>query len=149
MQDIAQIDNNLFLGSLFATGPATLENYGITYVFHFGFEIPKPSLDSNYFRTSCKNEYFDLDDTPQSTEEMLKISNYVVGKIDELINNGEKVLVCCVAGKSRSASMITLYLHHKYPHASYEDIINYIKNRRNISINSGFESAIRNKINKK
>jgi len=36
----------------------------------------------------------------------------------------ETILVCCVAGKSRSASMITLYLHHTYPELSYDEIIN-------------------------
>jgi protein-tyrosine phosphatase len=80
---------------------------------------------------------------------MLKISDYVSNKIDELINT-ETILVCCVAGKSRSASMIALYLHHKYPELSYEEIINNrIKKFRSISINQTFSEAIRNKIQQK
>ncbi len=147
MQNIAKIDNNLFLGSLFSTTIETLKENKITYIFHFGFQIAKPNLNDSYFLENCKHEYFNLEDTPESTEQMLKISDYIVKKIDELINKGETVLVCCVAGKSRSASIVTLYLHYKYPNASYEDIIDFILKRRDISINKGFSVAIKQKIN--
>lgn len=146
MQHIAKIESNLFLGSLFSITPETLQEYNITYIFHFGFEIPKPILDSDYFCKSCKHEYFDLEDNSQSVNEMLKISDYVTKKIGELINT-ETILVCCVAGKSRSASMIALYLHHKYPELSYEEIINDRINKfRSISINQTFTEAIIKKI---
>jgi protein tyrosine/serine phosphatase len=149
MQHIAKIENNLFLGSLFSITPETLQQHNITYIFHFGFEIPKPILDNDYFCKSCKHEYFDLEDNSQSVNEMLKISDYVVKKICELINT-ETILVCCVAGKSRSASMIALYLHHKYPELSYEEIINDRINKfRCISINQTFTEAIMQKINNK
>ena len=149
MQHIAKIENHLFLGSLFSITPETLQENNITYIFHFGFEIPKPILENEYFCKSCKHEYFDLEDNSYSVEEMLKISDYVSNKIDELINT-ETILVCCVAGKSRSASMIALYLHHKYPELSYEEIINNrIKKFRSISINQTFSEAIRNKIQQK
>ncbi len=80
---------------------------------------------------------------------MLEISDYVVKKIDKLINiENETILVCCVAGKSRSASMIALYLHYKYSELSYEEIINNkIEKFRHISINRGFSEALRRKIN--
>jgi protein tyrosine/serine phosphatase len=147
MQHIAKIENNLFLGSLFSITPETLQEYNITYIFHFGFEIPKPILDNDYFCKSCKHEYFDLEDNSQSVKEMLNISDYVTTKIYELINT-ETILVCCVAGKSRSASMIALYLHHKYPELSYEEIINDRINKiRSISINKTFTEAIIQKIN--
>ena len=149
MQHIAKIENNLFLGSLFSITPETLQEHNITYIFHFGFEIPKPILDTEYFCKSCKHEYFDLEDNSQSFSEMLKISDYVIQKICELINT-ETILVCCVAGKSRSASMIALYLHHKYPELSYEEIINDRINKfRCIDINQTFTEAIIIKINNK
>lgn len=148
MQHIAKIENNLFLGSLFSITPETLEEYNITYIFHFGFEIPKPILDNDYFCKSCKHEYFALEDNYQSVDEMIKISDYVIQKICELINT-ETILVCCVAGKSRSASMIALYLHHKYPELSYEEIINdRIKKFRTIDINQTFSEAIIRKFSK-
>lgn len=147
MQHIAQIEHNLFLGSLFSITPETLQKNNITYIFHFGFEIPKPILDHDYFCKSCKHEYFDLEDNSQSVKEMLKISDYVIKKINELINT-ETILVCCVAGKSRSASMIALYLHDKYHNLSYEEIINDRINKfRSISINQTFCEAIIKKMN--
>jgi protein tyrosine/serine phosphatase len=149
MQNIAKIEKNLFLGSLFSIAPETLQENNITYIFHFGFEIPKHILDNDYFCKSCKHEYFDLEDDSQSVNKMLKISDYVINKIHELINT-ETILVCCVAGKSRSASMIALYLHHKYPELSYEEIINDRINKfRSISINQTFTEAIIKKINNK
>ena len=73
----------------------------------------------------------------------------MIKKIYELINT-ETILVCCVAGKSRSASMIALYLHDKYPELSYEEIINDRINKfRSISINQTFSEAIIQKINNK
>lgn len=146
MQHIAKIENNLFLGSLFSITPEILQQHKITYIFHFGFDIPKPILDNDYFRNSCKHEYFDLEDNVESVAQMLQISEYVIAKICKLIHS-ETILVCCVAGKSRSASMIALYLHHTYPELSYEEIIDERINKfRNISINQGFSEAIIQKI---
>jgi hypothetical protein len=149
MEHIAQIDKNLFLGSLFSVNPEILQHYNITHIFHFGFEIPKPILDSNYLQNYCKEEYFNLEDTSESVEKMLQMSFEVNPKIDKLINANKNVLVCCVAGKSRSASIVTLYLHHKYPTLSYEELMDFINKKRSISLNPGFGNAIKNKINNK
>lgn len=154
MQHIAQIEPHLFLGSSFSLNPEILQQHKITYIFHFGFEIAEPILATPYFRTQqVKHEYFDLEDNSQSVNKMLSISDYVVKRIHEILQsntattNNENVCGCCVAGKSRSASMIALYLHYKYPHLSYDEIINNrIKKYRSIAINMSFADAIRNKI---
>jgi protein-tyrosine phosphatase len=138
MNHISKIENNLFLGSSFSVHPEIVKKLNITYIFHLGFEI-------NINDYNCKHEYFDLGDNLQSVDKMLKISDYIVKKIEMLINT-ETILVCCVAGKSRSASMIALYLHYKYPKLSYEEIIEQIKKVRDISINKAFSNAIKNKI---
>lgn len=149
MQHIAKIEENLFLGSLFSAAPSSVEGNQITHIFHLGFEIPTPNLSTPYFKEHCQHEYFSLEDDPENTNRMITISEYIVPKIDELIKKGERVLVCCVAGKSRSASMIMLYLHHKYPNATYEELLQYVMSKREISINESFTNAIRNKINNK
>ena len=153
---IAKIDNNLFLGSFVSVNSEILQELNITYIFHLGFEISDQILNHEYFKKYCKHEYFDINDDSISVNKMLKISNYIVSKIDELLNienilddtkNIENVLVCCPTGKSRSASMIALYLHYKYPKLSYEEIINNkINNVQSISINKTFAEAIRIKI---
>jgi len=143
---IAKIENNLFLGSCYSVNPETLQKHNITYIFHCGFQISSSVLNDEYFLNSCKHEYFDFEDNSQSVHKMLEFGDYIVDKIDKLIDT-ETILVCCVAGKSRSASMIALYLHHKYPELSYEEIINdRIKKVRSISINQTFADAIREKI---
>lgn len=136
------------MGSSHSVTPETLEEHNITYIFHLGFAISQETLDSEYFRNSCKHEYFSLEDNSQSVDEMLKIGEYIVEKIHTLMKtNVENVLVCCLMGRSRSASMIALYLHSKYPELSYEEIINKrIKKFRSISINQTFSDAIRRKI---
>jgi hypothetical protein len=145
---IAQIENNLFLGSCYSVDIETLKKFNITYIFHCGFPISSSLLNDDYFLNICKHEYFEFEDNSQSVHKMLEFGDYIIDKIDKLIDT-ETILVCCVAGKSRSASMIALYLHHKYPELSYEDIINYrIKKVRSISINQTFADAIRIKINR-
>lgn len=147
-QHIAKIEDNLFLGSLFSITPETLQEHRITYIFHFGFDIPRPILDNTYFRKSCKYEGFALEDNTESVNEMLQLSEYVVKRIRDLIET-ETILVCCVAGKSRSASMIALYLHHRYPELSYDEIINdRILPFRSVSILPAFSEAIRQKMNR-
>ena len=138
MNHIAEIETNLFLGSSFSVHPEIVKQLNITYIFHLGFEI-------NINGYTCKHEYFDLEDNLQSVDKMLKISDYITKKIKTLIDT-ETILVCCVAGKSRSASMIALYLHYKYPHLSYEEIIGQINKFRSISINKAFSNAIKTKI---
>ncbi len=138
--NIAKIEDKLFLGSMFSISNDNIQKYGINFIFHIGFEIPK-GIDT------CQHEYFELEDRGSETSKMLEISDYIVKKINTLISSSYTVLVCCVAGRSRSASMIALYLHSKYPNLSYEEIINKkIKPFRSISINKNFEDAIRSKI---
>jgi hypothetical protein len=136
---IGKINDNLFLGSSFSTNHLTLKEFGITYIFNLGFTITNTC--------GCKNEYFDLDDNSQSVQKMMSIGEYISKKIDKLIQT-EKILICCVAGKSRSASMVALYLHHKYPKLTYEEIIKEIKKVRSISINQTFADAIKYKIDR-
>ena len=121
------------------------------------------------------HEYIDLEDQPFAAEDMLRIGEKNCTdhrdvksfeerkrftKLMQQSGKGNKVLVCCMAGKSRSASMIVLYLktshftfyhifNKKYPQMSYDDILTYINSVRPIGINHGFADALRNVVQKK
>ena len=148
MEHLQKIEDNLYLGSMAATQPEILKKYGITYVIHIGFELNFINENEDTSLNNIKEEYIELEDNAQSVDNMMNVSEYVVRKIKELIKT-ETILVCCVAGRSRSASMITLYLHDKYPDLTYEEIIGKIKKVRSISINKTFEDAIRSRFLRK
>jgi hypothetical protein len=126
VQSIAKIEPHLFLGSCYSLTPEILQEHNITHIFHLGVEIPVATFESDYFRQSCKNEYFELEDNSHNVNEMMQIGDYICQKIKTLMEKAtiENILVCCLMGRSRSASMIALYLHSKYPELSYEEIIN-------------------------
>lgn len=52
--------------------------------------------------------------------------------IENAVKSGNNVLVHCMAGISRSVSLVTYYLMKKY-HVSYNTAIDYIKTRRSIA----------------
>lgn len=52
--------------------------------------------------------------------------------IDEALSSGGKILVHCMAGVSRSVSLVTYYLMKKYG-LKYEDAVRTIKNKRKIA----------------
>ena len=60
-----------------------------------------------------------------------------LGKIDETKN----VLICCMAGRSRSASMLIYYIMKKYG-LSFNDVHEYVNQRRPIGLNRGFEMQL-------
>jgi hypothetical protein len=141
-QKIAKIDNNVYLGSCFAVDPNILQEYNIKYVFHIGFEIVEPILKHPYVAKNVKHEHFDVSDDVQSAPKMMEIGKYICNAIKH-IDTSNNILVCCVAGKSRSASVIVRYLHNKYTNLSYDEIIAYINKLRDIGINKGFESELK------
>jgi len=142
IQNIANIDKNIYLGSCFSVDPKILQEYNIKYVFHIGFEMVEPILKSDYVSKNVKREHFDVDDDVQSASKMMDIGKHICDKIKQ-IDSSNNILVCCVAGRSRSASVIVRYLHNKYPYLTYDEIITYINKRRETNINKGFETELK------
>lgn len=71
---------------------------------------------------------------------MIEISYHV---IDRVLSSGQTVLVHCMAGVSRSASMIIYYLMRKYG-MSFDDAYKLVKSRRSIiNPNRSFEAQLR------
>ena len=80
-------------------------------------------------------------DTP-----MIEISYDI---IDSVVNNNEKILIHCMAGISRSVSMIIYYLMRKY-NINYDASRIFIKNQRSIiNPNISFQTQLKNYWGKK
>lgn len=133
--DCAQVENNLFFGNKNSTQIKLLEDLGIDYVFHFGFTI-------NERLPNIKYEYFEIEDNFTGLVSIIETGKKLCNEIDELLQQNKKVLVCCQVGRSRSATIIVLYLHHKYPDMTYYDVVTKIKQVRTISINKTFEDFL-------
>lgn len=86
--------------------------------------------------------FFDIEDNWSGLENIINSGKKLYNEIDNLLKDNKKVLICCLLGRSRSATIITMYLHHKYPNYTYFDIVNKIKKHRSISINKTFEDYL-------
>ena len=77
---------------------------------------------------------------------MNEILPEVLPYIHENVTNDRKVLVHCSAGKSRSVSIVAVYLM-KYKGMNVNEALDFIKNKRNmINPNSGFVNALKKEI---
>lgn len=130
MTDIAKILDHLYLGSLFATHPATIEKHNIRHIISLG---AKP----------CKNQesalFFDVSDNVHEVNKMkAEILPISYSFIDAAIQRGENVLVHCQAGKSRSATVVIYYLMRRYS-ISFENAHHHVATiRPEIGLNKGF-----------
>lgn len=71
---------------------------------------------------------------------MIEISYHI---LDHVLNSGQNVLVHCMAGVSRSASMIIYYLMRKYG-MSFEDAHKLVKSKRTIvNPNKSFQAQLK------
>lgn len=69
--------------------------------------------------------------------------------IDQKMNEGG-VLIHCAAGMSRSASIMIIYLSNKFPNLSYDQILNFLKEKRPcVQPNNHFQEQLRNMIDNK
>jgi hypothetical protein len=122
---------NLFVGSFDALHLDTLTEFQITHVFCF--VEPSDKLPTIVY------EPVELDDAPDCAEKLLEIGKKWCAKIRTLHENPQnKVLVTCQAGRSRSISIIVMYLMEKYPELTMGEIMDIITKVRYTIINSGF-----------
>lgn len=135
--EINQIEQNLFLGSVFATHPDALKKHNIKHIISLGCKPAANQASSIYF------DVIDLDD-PITLKQMDKdILPSAYKFILEKTKLGENVLVHCMAGRSRSATVVIYYLMKKYA-VSYDKASEYVQSKRpEIMLNNGFKTLLR------
>ena len=121
LSQVAKITDNLYLSSFMGATDINLMKFNITCIITVCKEVPKIEF---------KNiESIKLDVVDRPTESLAKYFDYICDKINEVANKKGVCLVHCVAGVSRSASMVLAYLM-KYLRMSLKDAHNFVKSKR-------------------
>ncbi|XP_072021938.1 dual specificity protein phosphatase 14-like [Amphiura filiformis] len=134
LHHISEITDQLYLTSAYgASSPTALRAKGITCVVNatLSFQVPTPSniKDIEYIRVP-------VDDAPSANLSMYFDS--IADKIHNVKRARGRCLVHCYAGRSRSASLIMVYLM-KYEHMTLKQAHTYVRGRRPvIRPNPGF-----------
>lgn len=119
-----EIINGLYLGCIDSSFDYdTLKNKGITHIVSViaGFEPPYPN-DFNYLVINAL-------DTVNT--DLFNNFNTAIKFIDDALDNNGKVLVHCIAGRSRSAAIVCAYIIHTFG-MDVGNVIKYTKSQRNI-----------------
>ncbi len=126
------IKNKLFLGNLNdANNPNFLQEKGITTILCVAYDLVIQSHKSTIYK-KINTYYFDIYDNPQ-----FDISKYF-DDLSDIIEREKVVLVHCLAGVSRSPTIVIAYLM-KYHKSSLENAYYFVKSkRRMINPNKGF-----------
>lgn len=128
-----KIIDNLYLGSYYdACNLSKLQNLEITHIVNVSNLSNCYPLNFNYFK-------IDIDD--DSEEDINKYFTKTSRFIHNAILKGSNVLVHCVAGKSRSPTLIIAYLIQK-KHMTLENAIKLVKEKRTIDMNDGFKQQL-------
>lgn len=126
-----EIINGVYLGNIDSSHDyKKLKELGITDIVSVvaGYQPPFP----NEFN------YLVVEATDSETTSLSEVFNRSNDFIDKVFENNGKVLIHCVAGRSRSVTILAVYLINKFG-MNVQDIIDIIKRKRNIICpNSGF-----------
>lgn len=118
-------------GNIVARDLTKIKEKGITRVLNVA-----GGVCPNYFPQELKYTSFELLDAPH--EEIDYFILYAVAEIEDALQNGEKILVHCHQGASRSATLVVAYVAYKLE-MSIVDALVYVKSKRSIvSPNRGF-----------
>ena len=131
--DLDEITENLYLGDYSASVDIRqLKEKGITKVLSVYDYTKGPKYDSSIMHKTI----FIMDDVPQN------IIKYF-GECLNFIKGDEKVLVHCMAGASRSATVVIAYLMwvNKW---KFEEAFSFVKSKRPIACpNDGFQDQLK------
>lgn len=132
LTQIAEITECLYLSSIYAITKKRLLELQITDIINC--TLKDPSLSRN--ELNLKITWFQISDNPQSPlDEHFDKAADIINDVDSC---GGKVLVHCVAGVSRSATLCIAYLM-KYKQMKLKEAHDFVKGKRKIiHPNSGF-----------
>jgi len=134
--DANEILPHLFLGSYFAAKDITaLKKYGITHIVSMPIGI---KLHYKHDFTYLRFKTYDANE-----QDLISYFDLVADFIDIVIKNNGTVLVHCMKGKSRSATMVAAYMIRSQG-LSVENAVNIIQSKRPIAKpNDGFLAQLK------
>lgn len=132
----SEIISGLFLCDMYtATSSTVLAHLGITHVASITREV------DHRYPPNIQQMCIPVDDVPNA--DLLKYFDPAIQWIANALNNGGRVMVHCVWGMSRSATVIIAYLI-TMKHLSLEEAFRLVKSKRwVIRPNSGFLDQLR------
>jgi len=126
-----EIIDNLYLGNIYNAADSTMmDSIKIDTIINVSRNI------SNYFPSKFKYINIQIDDlnSEMFSDEVLE----VIAHMHRIMNSNKKLLVHCLMGSSRSATIVILYLI-KYNKMSVDEAYKFIKSKRpTININTTF-----------
>lgn len=130
-----QLEENVWLGNEEAGKDlATLKANGIKHICAVGWDLVEHHKDTGEINYHITNEIYDAPD--QDIMPTLKAS---LEFIDEVIQKNEKVLIHCVLGISRSATIATAYIMKKHK-KTFVEALKFVRSKRCVAVPSlGFE----------
>jgi len=135
--DINEVFPNIYISDIgTAYNQSKLDELGITHIINAIYAI-EPAYPEKYSYLSV-----DLRDSIKEdiSKEFDKVSDY----IDLALRDNGKVLVHCIAGISRSASLVASYLINK-KQLTFDETLQILKNKRTkIEPNDGFKKQLEN-----
>ena len=134
-KDINNVYSDIYISDIgTAYNVELLDELGITHIVNAVLAI-EPAFPDKY-------EYLSVDLRDISNENIENEFDKVNEFIDLALSNGGKVLVHCIAGVSRSASLVASYLINK-KNLSFDEALKILKNNRpKIEPNNGFKKQL-------
>ena len=125
--------DNIYLGDVSAAENETyLKSFNISLVINCAYEWISDYQDLKFYELNLTDHY------PQQLFPIFELAYKVIK-----YNKKRKILIHCMSGKSRSASLVIFYLM-KEKKWDYDQCFNFVKEKRpGIRPNSGFEKQLR------
>lgn len=120
---LSQVTDHLFLSGASVLNEENLRRFNIQHVINATHEVCCVAYDN----IMCTR--IPVDDDPD--EDISRYFDQVADQINSIISMNHNVLVHCVAGASRSASLVLAYLM-KYHHMSLKDSFIFLDGKRSV-----------------